>query len=352
MRSWPRRRRSPCWRSWRCGSGFFIVGYACMLEPTTHGFSGAFTQATVVLFRWGPRTPAVRPNRAVDIAAGATWAVVVALQIAYLPSLYDAFSRRESLVAMLESRAGLPAWGPEVLARHQLVGIIDTLPEFYSDWERWAADLAESHTTYPVLLLFRSPEPWYSWVVGPVGRARRGRACTWRCRPRAPSSQVPAVPAHGLHRPQPDRQDAGVEPWTRTPTPRGRIALTFEEFEQAVHMLDRDRLPHRTQRRGGLAGLRRVAGELRDRSPTASPIAWWRLRRRGPDPAPICVPGPSHHGDRRKGRLAGFRARPKPVAGGRHGHHEEKDGSPTSCGASTRRGVSRVEAASCPRARR
>ena len=51
--------------------------------------------------------------------------VIVALQIAYLPALYQAFNRRESLVAMLESRAGVPAWGPELLARHQLVGIID-----------------------------------------------------------------------------------------------------------------------------------------------------------------------------------------------------------------------------------
>ena len=56
--------------------------------------------------------------------------VIVALQIAYLPALYQAFNRRESLVAMLESRAGVPAWGPEILIRHQLVGIIDSLPDF------------------------------------------------------------------------------------------------------------------------------------------------------------------------------------------------------------------------------
>lgn len=70
-----------------------------------------------------------------------------------------AFSRREVLVAMLESRAGAPAWGPELLARHQLVGILDTLPDLYKDWETWAADVAESHSTYPIPLLFHSPEP-------------------------------------------------------------------------------------------------------------------------------------------------------------------------------------------------
>src|SRR6202042_2948825 len=65
----------------------------------------------------------------------------------------------------LESRAGSPAWGPELLARHRLVGIVDQLPSLYADWERWAADVAESHTTYPVLIYFRSSRPLDSWVL-------------------------------------------------------------------------------------------------------------------------------------------------------------------------------------------
>ena len=113
-------------------AGCFILGYALMLEATTHSFTTSWSQATGAVFTVGTidlRRPA---NRAIDIAAGATWVVIVALQIAYLPALYGAFNRRENLVAMLESRAGIPAWGPEVLARHQLVGIIDTLPDFYA----------------------------------------------------------------------------------------------------------------------------------------------------------------------------------------------------------------------------
>ena len=147
-------------------AGCFIIGYALMLVGTTHSFASALAQAAGAVFTVGTINLSGQANSAVDIAAGATWVVIVALQIAYLPALYQAFNRRESLVAMLESRAGTPAWGPEVLARHQLVGIIDTLPDFYASWEVWAADLAESHTTYPVMLLFRSPDPWYSWLVG------------------------------------------------------------------------------------------------------------------------------------------------------------------------------------------
>ena len=66
---------------------------------------------------------------------------------------------------MLTSRAGEPAWGPEILIRHQLVGITDALPDFYASWEQWAAEVSESHVSYPVLLLFRSPDPWSSWVI-------------------------------------------------------------------------------------------------------------------------------------------------------------------------------------------
>ncbi len=216
--------------------GFFVLGYACMLEPTTHGFSGAFTQAAVTLFSVGTAHAGGPPNQTVDIAAGATWAIVVTLQIAYLPSLYDAFNRREALVAMLESRAGLPAWGPEVLARHQLVGIIDALPSLYADWERLAADLAESHTTYPVLLLFRSPEPWYSWVVGLLA-VLDAAAMDLALSPDASSSQARLCLRMGFTTLNRIAKTLGW-PVDLDPNPEGPINLTFEEFAQAVHMLD------------------------------------------------------------------------------------------------------------------
>jgi hypothetical protein len=102
----------------------------------------------------------------VEFAAAGTGLVVVALQIAYLPTLYSAFNRREELVTMLQSRAGSPAWGPELLARQHIVGTLDTIPTFFAGWERWCAELAESHTNYPVLVTFRSPKPMRSWIVG------------------------------------------------------------------------------------------------------------------------------------------------------------------------------------------
>ena len=149
----------------------FLAGYTLLLWPS-HGRSitAALTEAGSSLFTLGfAEPPGTTPAAAVFVAA-ATGMVVVALQVGYLPTLYAAFNRRETEVALLASRAGVPSWGPELLARtfYALgsgVNTIDTLPELYRQWERWAADIAESHTTYLPLVRFRSPQPYSSWVI-------------------------------------------------------------------------------------------------------------------------------------------------------------------------------------------
>jgi hypothetical protein len=148
----------------------FFLGYALVLWPLVHGplrdsFGEALTAAGSALFTLGLDGRPDGPALAVSYAAAATGLVAVALEIAYLPTIYAAFNRRETLVTLLQSRAGAPAWGPEILARHQLVLSTDRLADFYEAWEQWAAELAETHTTYPVLVLFRSPNQLRSWVV-------------------------------------------------------------------------------------------------------------------------------------------------------------------------------------------
>jgi hypothetical protein len=264
-------------------AGCFIVGYALMLEGTTNSLVSSLAQASGAVFTVGTINLSGRPNEAVDIAAGATWVVIVALQIAYLPALYQAFNRRESLVAMLESRAGVPAWGPEVLARHQLVGIIDTLPDFYASWEEWAADLAESHTTYPVMLLFRSPDPWFSWLVGLLA-VLDGAAMHLALAPSSASSQSRLCLRMGFTS---LNRIAKVLRWEvdPDPNPEGPIDLSFEEFNEAVEMLRRVGFPiERTAEdawpdfRGWRVNYETVAYRLADHL-TAPPAPWSGTRR-------------------------------------------------------------------------
>lgn len=139
------------------------IGY----RLTWGGFATALREAGSSLFTLGfVASPGAVPT-AINVLAAATGLVVVALQIAYLPALYAAFNRRDSEVTLLSSRAGLPPWGPELLLRTRY-GVrtrTDDLPQFYAQWERWAADVAESHANYPVLVRFRSPQPLSSWLV-------------------------------------------------------------------------------------------------------------------------------------------------------------------------------------------
>jgi hypothetical protein len=212
-----------------------VVGFALMLVPTTHSFWLGITQALTSLFTVGSFHSGGRANSAIDIAAGASWVVIVALQIAYLPSLYSSFSRREGLVTMLESRAGIPAWGPELLARHQLVGITDTLPDLYADWEAWASEVTESHTTYPILMHFRSPEPWLSWMIGLLAVLDAG-AMQMALSPTTAPSQARLCLRMGFTLFNRLGSSLGW-PVDLDPNPEGPIALQFEEFEAAVAKL-------------------------------------------------------------------------------------------------------------------
>jgi hypothetical protein len=212
-----------------------VLGFGLLLVGAGTSFSDGLLQALTALFTVGAVHIGGTADTGVDIAIGAIWVVIVALQIAYLPALYSSFNRRESLVALLESRAGVPAWGPELLARHQLVGITDTLPDLYAGWEAWAADVAESHTTYPVLLLFRSPEPWYSWLLGLIA-VLDAAAMQLALAPMEASSQARLCLRMGFTLLNRIATTLRFEV-DEDPNPEGPIDLTFAEFERAVSML-------------------------------------------------------------------------------------------------------------------
>jgi hypothetical protein len=151
--------------------GMFFIGYSLLFWPmVTGGITDAFRTAGPALWEIGVNRASGGYELAILDIASITGIITVTLQIAYLPTLYSAFNRREQEVALLNARAGVPSWGPELLARtHYALGSgmssVSTLPALYANWERWAADVAESHTTYLPLVRFRSPKPLSSWVT-------------------------------------------------------------------------------------------------------------------------------------------------------------------------------------------
>jgi hypothetical protein len=137
------------------------------------GLGAAMEQAGSALCTLGYLVPHESGVAALSSVAALTGLGTVALQIGYLPTLYGAFSRREALITMLDSRAGVPSWGPELLARTHYglgggVSGVRELPELFEAWEQWSADVSESHTTYVPLIWFRSPRPLSSWVTAQI----------------------------------------------------------------------------------------------------------------------------------------------------------------------------------------
>lgn len=90
----------------------------------------------------------------------------MAVVIGYLPVLYQAFSRRERDIALLDARAGSPPTAGEMLRRHAKTGSVSQIEALLWEWERWAAELLESQLSFPVLAYYRSQHDNQNWLAG------------------------------------------------------------------------------------------------------------------------------------------------------------------------------------------
>jgi len=113
----------------------------------------------------GDLVPLSTAGRALAVLESGTGFGFLALVLGYLPVIYQGFSRREVNISLLDARAGTPPTAAELLRRHKDDGDLDALRELLHDWERWSADLMESHLSYPVLAYFRSQHDNQSWLA-------------------------------------------------------------------------------------------------------------------------------------------------------------------------------------------
>ena len=193
--------------------------------------------------------------------------VTVTLQIAYLPTLYAAFNRRETEIGLLNSRAGSPSWGPELLARtYYALGsgtsTLDTLPELYAQWERWASDVTESHVTYSPLIWFRSADPLASWVTALLAVLDSAALYLSLCPLAAP--QVPArlCLRSGLMCFDQIARSMGIDV-PEEPDVAAGISLTYEEYLEAIIRLGEMDFPIERDPAQAWPALRGLAGQLR-----------------------------------------------------------------------------------------
>jgi len=173
--------------------------------------------------------------------------ILIALLIAYLPTMYAAFSRREVAVTLLEVRAGTPPSAMEMLERFYRIGYLDRLSEQWETWETWFAEIEESHTSLSALVFFRSPRPELSWVTA-AGAVLDTASLTLA------AVDIPADPAAALC------IRAGFLALRRISDffsinynsdphyPADPITVTREEFEAALDRLEKYGLPIKSDR--------------------------------------------------------------------------------------------------------
>jgi hypothetical protein len=221
--------------------GMLVLGFALLLLPSLKGHLGqAFSESGSSIFTLGYAVPASGDSTTIEYLAAFVGLVVTGLQVGYIPTLYAAFNKRETEVTLLGSRAGVPSWGPELLVRSRwgirqddVAAVLDTL--FFS-WERWAAEVAESHTTYLTLARFRSPRPlshWLTSLIAVMDAAALHLAL-------APSTEPRLVPRLTLRMGFVAMHQIAVTMRHTLPDhadPQAPISLTYDDFRQATAML-------------------------------------------------------------------------------------------------------------------
>lgn len=157
---------------WACGMVFgFSLIYYSLGTPFNDSsrqlsyFSDIYVSGTnFFTLGLGDVTPHGQIARVLSVLEAGTGFGFLAVVMGYFPVLYGAFSRREVSISLLDARAGSPPTAAELMRRHTFQGAEEELSRLLSEWERWSAELLESHISYTLLCYFRSQHTHQSWI--------------------------------------------------------------------------------------------------------------------------------------------------------------------------------------------
>ncbi len=151
-----------------------MLGYACLqwaagshlMDGHAVNFGNDLYFSAATMTTDGPASLAPQSTfaRAIQVIDAGSGLAVLAIVIGYLPSLYQAFSRREATVSQLDARAGSPPSAGRLVIRSTQRDGWPALNRYLSSWEMWVAELMETHLAYPVLAYFRSQHVNQNWL--------------------------------------------------------------------------------------------------------------------------------------------------------------------------------------------
>jgi len=147
---------------WAAGSSVYVASPGLPAGFWTDLYMSGTTFFTLGLGDVTPRSPLAHFVTVVESGMGFGF---LALVIGYLPTTFQAFSQREVNITLLDARAGSPPSAVELMRRHGSDHGRQALHELLRDWEKWSAELLESHLSYPVLCYFRSQHDNQNWLA-------------------------------------------------------------------------------------------------------------------------------------------------------------------------------------------
>ena len=211
--------------------GFMAIYWSLGVHPLWE----AFLESGSSLLTLGFRTPTDTVGAILTFSEAILGLGLLALVVSYLPSTYSSFSRRELMVTSLDTQAGSPPSAAELLERLARIDGIGELDAFWQEWARWFADIAETHTSTPTLVFFRSPQPERSWVIaaGTVLDAAALVTSTLDV-PKQPSAALCIRSGYLALR---NIGDFFAMPYDRNPAPDGPISIMRAEYDAVCRRL-------------------------------------------------------------------------------------------------------------------
>ncbi|MEP7287591.1 MAG: hypothetical protein ABI947_17685 [Chloroflexota bacterium] len=224
-----------------------LIGYMAMFVTLgSKSLESAFTVSGSSLLTLGfERQEGIIPL-VLSFSEAAIGLILVALLIAYLPTIYSAFSHRETAVTMLEVRAGSPPSAVELFVRFHNLKRLDKLTQLWEQWETLFAELEESHTSLAMLAFFRSPQSHRSWVTA-AGAVLDAASLAESTVDIPPNPQAALTIRAGYIALQRIAAYFGV-PYNANPTPTDPISVSRLEFDIACNYLAEKGVPLKADR--------------------------------------------------------------------------------------------------------
>ena len=213
------------------------------------------------LFTLGTTAGAGGAQLALCYLEAAIGLTLLALLIAFIPTLYAAYQRREVSVSRLNVRAGVPATAWGILEIAQSVAAYELLDDLWREWEAWFIEVGETHTTLPMLNFYRTPIPRQTWIGSAT--AVLDAAALFNSAVDKPASPLAGLCIRSGWLTLRALADYFKVPYPTRPDERHDITISRSEFELVLDHLGAQRGARARRPRRGVAGLRRVEGQLR-----------------------------------------------------------------------------------------